>query len=197
MANVTGQSYAFAALTPIITGSTHGVIHTAELRSVLAGLGTGGASPFARLPSTHFARWAVIDDVPGLGMPTADDHLHSRYLLLVADFDGDRDAWLALAASAIPEVWDAVYAHCVAYPGAADLSAFRDYLTRCQLNTTLSFSPFAAEPLEKVLRALDTQRRFVGFAQAVQGRPPEELQRAFRDFMARDAAAPTPAPGTI
>jgi hypothetical protein len=197
MANASGQSYAFAALSPVITGSTQGVIHAAELRGVLERIGTAERSPFARVPSTHFARWVVLDDVPGLGEPTADDHIHSKYLLFIADFDGERDLWLALTATAMPDTWDSVYAHCTGYPGAGDVAAFRAYMVRCQLDTTLSFAPFANDPLERVLRALDTQRRFVGFVQASRGRSAEDLQRAFREFMARDAAAPTPPPGSV
>jgi hypothetical protein len=85
----------------------------------------------------------------------------------------------------------------VGYPGTSDVVAFRQYMKRCQLNTTLDFAPYGTESLEKVLRALDTQRRFVAFAQAVQGQTPAALQRAFSQFARNDGATPTPVPGTI
>ena len=60
MPDKSGQSFAFAALTPIISGSTQGVVHAAELRSVLARLDALAVSPFTRVSGTHFARLVVL-----------------------------------------------------------------------------------------------------------------------------------------
>ena len=197
MPDASGQSYAFAALTPIISGSTQGVVHAAELRSVLARLNELPVSPFTREAGTHFARWNVIDDMPQLGFPTEIDHLQSKYLLLETDFDGGRDAWIDAFVTAMPDVIEALYRHCEGYPGTSSLADFRSYLVRCQLHTTLPFAPYGTVPLTAVLRALDTQRKFVGFLHATQGRSPLELRTAFTDFMKRLDQAPTPEPGTI
>ena len=197
MPDISGQSYAFAALTPIISGNTQGVIHAAELRSVLARLCELKISPFSRVAGTHFARWNVIDDMPQLGFPTDIDHLQSKYLLFETDFDGDRDAWITAFATTMPDVINAVYRHCVGYPGLASLADFRTYLLKCQLHTTLDFAPYGTTKLDTVLRALDTQRKFVGFMHATQGKSPLELRAAFTDFMQRLDQAPTPRPGSI
>lgn len=197
MPNKEGQSYAFAALVPIIRGSTLGVIHTAELRSVLARLSDLPVSPFTRVPGTHFARWNVIDGMPQLGFPSSEDPLASKYLMLETDFDGDRDAWIDGLATAIPETLTAVYRHCVGFPGVTSLAAFRTWLLKGQLDTTLDFAPFGTHTLDTVLRALDAQRKFVGFVQATQGRSPLELKLAFAEFARRLREAPTPPPGSI
>ena len=197
MPNREGQSYAFAALTPITNGSTHGVIHAAELRSVLARLNQLDVSPFTRVPGTHFARWNVIDDMTQLGFPSQEDHLQSKYLMLEADFDGDRDRWIDGMTAGVPETINAVYRHCVGFPGVDSLADFRTYLVKCQLNTTLAFAPYGTETLDTVLRALDAQRKFVGFVQSAQGRSDLELRLAFTDFANRLRAAPTPRPGEI
>ena len=197
MPNINEQSYAFAALTPILSGRTEGVVHAAELRSVLARLTDAGTEPFARVPGTHFARWTIIDDVPQFGFPTKADALQNRYLMLECDFDGGRDAWLAALCSTMPEVLRDVYSHCVGYPGLRDAAAFQRYLISCQLDTTLDFSPFSANPLPTVLRALALQRRFVGFAREVQGRSNLELRLAFTEFVRQVRAAPLPRPGSM
>jgi hypothetical protein len=154
-------------------------------------------SPFTRVPGTHFARWNVIDDMPQLGFPTQEDHLASKYLMLEADFDGERDPWIDGLATAIPETLSAVYRHCVAFPGVTSLADFRKYLVKGQLDTTLDFAPYATQNLDTVLRALDAQRKFVGFVQGTQGRSDLELRLAFTDFAKRLREAPTPRPGSI
>lgn len=197
MPNVNEQSYAFTALTPILSGRTEGVVHAAELRSVLARLTDAGTEPFARVPGTHFARWTIIDDVPQFGYPTHPDPLQSKYLMLETDFDGDRDAWIAALCTAMPDVLRDVYSHCVGYPGLRDAGAFQRYLVSCQLDTTLNFSPFVSNSLPSVLRALDAQRRFVGFAREVQGRSNLELRVAFTEFARQLRSAPVRRPGSI
>jgi hypothetical protein len=195
MPNVSGQAFAFTCLSPIIMGSTEGVIHAAEIRSVLARLNHLTPGPFAHVPTTHFARWVVLDDLIQMGEPAADDHLQSKYLLFAADFDGPLGPWLDLLATNIRGVIDQVYAHCVGYPGAADLHAFRRYMTECQIDTTFFFAPYGDRKVSEVLQALQLQRQLIAFVRANQGRPAAELQRAFRAFDAAVRSAPPPSPG--
>lgn len=197
MPNVNKQSYAFTALTPIISGRSEGIVHVAELRGVLARLNNVSEGPFARLNGTHFGRWCVVDNVPQFAFPTHADNLESKYLMLEADFDGDRDSWIDSLHATSADLLRDIYSHCVGFPGLASATVFRDYLVRCQLNTTLDFSPFSEYPLPTVLRAIESQRRFVGFARAVQGRSNIELKAAFAEFVRQREAAPPPRPGSI
>lgn len=197
MANIEGQSYAFAALTPIIDGSTQGVIHVAELRSVLAQLTNASVSPFTKVPGTHFFRFNILDGMPQLGFPSQEDLLKSKYLLLETDFDGPRDAWIDAFVSTVPSLITSIYRHCVGFPGITNPEVFRQYLVSCQLDTTLDFAPYGNESLDRVLRALETQRRFVAFVRQSQGRPEIELRMAFAQFVEQLRDMPTPTPGTL
>ena len=197
MPNVNKQSYALTVLTPIITGRTAGVVHATELRSVLWRINALPESPFAKIAGTHFGRWSILDDVPPFGYPTHSDQLQSKYLMLEADFDGDRDAWIDAMLTVAPRAVSDIYAHCVQSPDVIDRLAFRNYLVAAQLDTTLQFSPFSANSLPSVLRALDNQRKFVGFARAVQGKTNAELRAAFTDFVRKMHDATLPRPGSI
>ena len=197
MANVEGQSYAFAAVTPIISGNTEGVIHVAELRSVLTRLTNESTSPFARVVGTHFLRFNILDGMPQLGFPTQEDPLKSKYLLLETDFDGPRDAWINALVATLPGLVTEIYRHCAGFPGLNNPDVFRQYLVSCQLDTTLDFAPYGNESLDRVLRALETQRRFVGFVRQSQGRPDIELRIAFSQFLESLRDMPTPTSGTL
>lgn len=198
MPNIWGQSYAFTAISPILSGRTEGVIHAAEMRSILARLtASKDDSPFARVPGTHFGRWTVLDALPQFGFPTQPDLLQAKYLLLVADFDGDRDTWLEHLRTKAGDTVRELYQYCVGFPGVQGATAFQQYFQRCQLETTLPFTVFGDDPLPKVLRALDAQRRFVAFARAAQGKSNGDLRAAFAKFTKQLAAADTPKPGSI
>jgi hypothetical protein len=131
-------------------------------------------SPFARSPRTHFARFAVIDDViyngrnPVNALKTAAnpsknafaaqpvDQLNCPYLMFVADFDaksGDESE----VRSYLDELWntmqkefqDISYA-CVGSHVVQDSKAFQDYMLKCQVQTTMPFNDYwvGAPPLK-------------------------------------------------
>jgi hypothetical protein len=197
MPNRFGQSYALTVLSPVIGGHTHGFAHATAIRTALARLSQGAKSPFATIDTLHMARLVVLDDLRLQGTPAKEDHLRSKYLVFVADFTGDLPAFVtALATRAgafVTEVWQ----HCEGFPGVADVAAFQRYIERCQIPSTFPFGAYPKSSLADVLRALDTQRRLIGFLEQFQGAPPAELQQAFRTFVTELQHAPLPAPGSI
>ncbi|HET8701596.1 MAG TPA: hypothetical protein VFL97_08020 [Nitrococcus sp.] len=124
-------------------------------------------SPFARNRRTHFARFAVLEDVvyngrdqtdalktaltdANLSIPQPVDHLNTPYLLFAADFDaasGDQ----AELRGYLTELWTdmeqelrAVFRHCIGFETVDDAGAFADYIQRCQVETTMPFNDYWA-----------------------------------------------------
>jgi hypothetical protein len=164
-----------------------------------------GDSPLTQIPTTHLARWVVVDDAPFEGIPARVDHLESKYLLFTSNFDtpggasAEPDRYLESLRSTIPDVMDALYSHCHGYPGSSDTRAFRDYMRRCQIETSFFFGAYPDATVENVLHALDAQRRFGAFVAEHQERQStsDEVQSAFFEFMSALDALPTPRPGTL
>lgn len=197
MPNTFKQSYALTVLSPIIGGHTRGEVHSTLIRTALAGIEQGERSPFAAIDTLHVARLVVLDDVRNQGYPAREDHLQSKYLVFVADFDGELAPFLAALVSRAGEFVTSVWQHCEGFPGIADLAGFTRYIEQCQITTTFGFGAYAETPLSDVLRALDSQRRLIRFLAEHQGAPPEVLQQQFRIFADALASAPLPAPGSI
>jgi hypothetical protein len=197
MPNRFGQAYALTMLSPIIGGHTHGFVHATTIRTLLARLDQGSESPFARIDTLHVARLVVLDDLRIQGIPAAEDHLQSKYLLFVADFDGELAPFLTALASRAGDFVTSIWQHCIGFPGTADPAAFQRYFTRCQVTSTFPFGAYPTTPLTGVLRALDAQRRLIGFLEKMQGAPAAELQTAFGRFADELQRAPLPAPGSI
>ena len=197
MSNRFGQAYGLTTISPIINGRTDGVHHSQELRATLAALPRAGRSPFARVSGTHTARWFVVDDLVSEDYPAIQDHLQSRYLVFIADFDGPLEQFVSSLVSAIPDVIDSVWSHCVGYPGSSRPLAVLDYIRDCQVNTTLYFGGYPGATVENVLRALLVQREMIRFVESSRHLPSGELLSAFRRLRDRIEKAPTPAPGTL
>jgi hypothetical protein len=196
MANINGSVYGLTILSPIIDDEKAIPSHDLQIRDYLARLDTGPDSPFANTPGTHLARLVVMDDVIYVGMPACEEHLKSKYLIFESNCDGGLDAYLNGLADTIPEHLDAIWQHCVGYPGAANRQAFLAYMKACQLETTFFFAAVNNKSLTETLRALQTKAAVAEFIAAHQGMEPAELQREFLRFAARLKAEPLPRPGS-
>ena len=196
MADQSGQVYGLTILSPIIEDETLDICHSMELRWYLGNLARDHNSPFARISSTYLARLVVMDDVVYVGAPACEEHLKSRYLVFETNFDGDLDTYLTRLAKETPEFVDAVWKHCVGYPGVSNIAAFVAYMKKCRITTTFFFADVNNRTVQQTLKALQTQSALAHFIQKHQGKPPAEIQRAFAALLHSLAQAPPPLPGS-
>lgn len=183
MSNVCGTAHALSILSPIADG------RAPALRGALEGLGQGGASPLARLPGTHLARWVLIPELDFEDFaPEGEEHRPPVYLLFTSTFDGADDEHLAAICAKLPQEADAVWSHCRGYPGTEDPARFADYMRRHRIRTNLFASAYADADLAEILEALRLRRRLIRFAVSVEGLDPEALRSAFRREFPRDEA---------
>jgi hypothetical protein len=134
---------------------------------------TDRISPFARCRSTHFARFAVIDDPAFNGRDPVDaiknaalgalgkgvdplvhqpvDHLSRPWLLFATDFDAHDEAGLERWAEGLWERMEpelrAVFANCRGFEHVSSAASFAAYLRHGQLETTMSFNDYYIDPL--------------------------------------------------
>src|SRR5262245_27759484 len=122
--NVSGQAYAFLAMTPIVPGEE------AALRTYLDAIRDRGPSPLARLERTHMGRFVIVEDF--YNDPTwkqgKPEHLAMPYLLFSANLDGDIDSYLdELCEKLAPEAKE-IWGRCVGCPASAAGADLKRYL---------------------------------------------------------------------
>jgi hypothetical protein len=181
MPNQSGSVYGLTILSPILNDPNVHTSHDCAIRNYLAALPRDHHSPFAKISSTHLSRLVVMDDVIFVGVPAHEEHLQSKYLVFESNLDGDLEPYLTMMATKTPEFVDAVWSHCVGYPGVRDVSAWIAYMKKCQIDTTFYFA--------------DVNTETVQFIAEHQGMPAAELQAAFQAFYARIKHMPDEEPG--
>ena len=172
--NHSGQAYSLTVMTPILDD------HASALAAHLAALGPEDASPLARVPGTHFARWVILDDVVYAGGRQRRDALKAARLLFTSNFDGPLDAYLEALRTELAEDADAVWGHCAGYPGRADAPAFAAYFRNHQLESALFFAAYGDQTVAQVQANVAQRTRLIEFAMAAQGLEPAELQARFQ-----------------
>jgi hypothetical protein len=172
--NVSGQAYALSVLTPIIDGQER------DLSEHLDGLGEGDASPLARVPGTHIARWVVIGDVVFQSGQRKRDKLTPR-LLFSSNFDGDVGVYLEGLRTGMGAEADAIWGHCRGYPGHEDGPGFAAWMRTHMLEAALFFAAYGGMTVEQVHDNLDRRRKLLQLALEGQSLPATELKSRFME----------------
>jgi hypothetical protein len=173
--NVSGQAYGLTVLAPIADG------HAGELTAHLERLGEGAASPLARVPGTHIARWVVMDDVIFQGEGQRKRDRMGPRLLFSSNFDGDVDAYLEGLRTGMGPDADAIWGHCRGYPGHEDGPAFAAWMRAHQLEAALFFAAYGGMTVDQVHANVDRRRRLLDFILEAQTLPPADLKARFME----------------
>lgn len=147
------------------------------LAATLAGLPDAEASPLARVPGTHFARWV---QAPSLRRRT-DLGAGTACLVFAVEFD-HRSAreYLEDVCRRLPDEADLVWRNCAGYPSAVD-HRFVSWLLEHRVEPGFSIVAFPSATVAEVREALALRERVATFALAAQGMPPERLRKAWRE----------------
>ncbi|HUR85018.1 MAG TPA: hypothetical protein VMY78_06705 [Solirubrobacteraceae bacterium] len=174
-ANVSGQAYAFMAMTPVRPGEVQ------ALAAYLRDLWPRGGSPLAKLARTHIGRFVIVEDFHNdpSWKQRREEHLDLPYLIFTSNLDGDLESYLdELCVKLAPEAKE-IWGRCVGCPAEPEGAALKTYLKHNQINTGIFFAAYGQATVPDVKHALAQRERFVEFACTSQGLSPEELQRRF------------------
>jgi hypothetical protein len=166
---------ALVVLAPVRTGAQE------QLLAALADLGDGEQSPFARVPGTHFGRFAVI---PALKDPTgAPLESEGSFLLMCADFDPTPAAWTASLCEHAGAQLDAVMGHCEGFPGSRDPARVAAYFAAHDAAPGFTVAGYRRTTVEGVREALRLRRALRGLAATAQAEGLEgaALRAAWRE----------------
>lgn len=174
-ANVSGQAYAFMAMTPVKPGEDD------VLTDYLRGLRARGPSPLAKLSRTHHGRFVIVKDFyndPSWKQPK-EEHLELPYLVFTSNFDGDLDSYLDELCEKLAAEAKQTWGRCVGCPESAQGGALKAYLKHNQIDTGIFFAAYDQATVGTVKRSLRQRERMIEFALRSQGLEPEALQQAF------------------
>lgn len=195
MSDKSGQISGLTVLSPVKIAPHLCVWHEEQLRGVLKEMGRDERSPFAQIRNTHLCRLQLLEDVVFMNNPAKYEQLASSYLIFEANVDGDAEPYFESMARHAPGEVEAIWSHCVGYPGVKEPRKFAAYMRRCQLTTTFYFADVNDKTVGDVMRALKVKVMLGDFVAENQLKRGAELKAAFQEFAAAVRSAPDPLPG--
>jgi hypothetical protein len=183
MGDAPGLVNALTVWTPVVHGREE------ALQAYLEALPDGTDSPAARIEWTHLVRWLVVPQLVHQGPPMKPDGLQSPYLVFTAAFDGAKEDYIEALRTRLREECDAIWGHCVGYPGSGDAEAFARYLRHNELRNRLFISTYPDATVAEIHAGLELKQRLLAFAVRAQALEADELQATFLELFAAEARA--------
>jgi hypothetical protein len=173
--NVSGQAYAFMAMTPVKPGEED------ALTAYLRGLRDAGPSPLSRLPRTHLGRFVIVRDFHNdrSWHQRREEHLDLPYLIFTSNLDGDVDSYLDELCRELATEAKEIWGRCIGCPPSASGPELKDYLKHNQIDTGIFYAAYGQAPVGKVRSSLARREQMIEFARTSQGLDPAALQRKF------------------
>jgi hypothetical protein len=158
----------FAALLPLWDGQED------DVREQLRTIPTGRRSPFASLPSTHFARLTLVprlrdrDDQELLRVPFC--------LFFAAEFDMFVGGYLEVLCTSLGAQADEIFGRCVGYPGTGAPAAFVSWMLDHRVPAGFSLHGNPGATADEVHSSLELRERIIAFAVETRGLEPAALR---------------------
>ena len=149
-----------AVMAPVRAGASQ------DLLGALEGLGNGDEGPFARVPGTHFGRFAFIPALKG----ARGESLYSvgSFVLMCAEFDSAPAVWTASLCARAGDQLDSVMGSCEGFPGSGDPTAVAEYFGNHNAPPGFTVAGYRRVRVEEVREALRLQRALRELAMRVQ-----------------------------
>jgi hypothetical protein len=171
--NRSRQAYGLTVLTPILAD------HVSPLAAHLAALWPADASPLARVPGTHLARWVVIGQVKQQEGQRRRDALKAPRLLFTSNFDGELNPYLEALRTGLAGDADAIWGNCTGYPGHQDAAGFSAWIRHHQIEAALFFGAYGDQTVGEVHANVAARTGLIEFALETRGLDPAALQARF------------------
>ncbi len=174
--NHVGAAYSLTVVAPIAPGLEDAA------RAAIDSLPIGPDSPLAPLRGLHFSRIHVVSELVFQGPQQGHrDPLRAAQLVFTSTVDGELDPYL----DALRPIADTWWQFCAGYPGSEDGAAFVRWVREHQIDSSLFASAHPEATVPSVLDSLALRERIIDFAVTSRGLDPADLQRRFRDELAR------------
>jgi hypothetical protein len=149
--NVSGEARALTAIGPLRRGWRYLVLIAGFfLRRHVFFFREAKARPLRRLGFIHFARWALIEDLPDAGAHT--------YMFFESNFNGGFDEYIDAFSYVIPHAMRDIFGSVYNFPGPVPATAFKDFIRRHDYEADHFFSAYPSATAGDVAGALELKR---------------------------------------
>lgn len=181
MTNINGKTYAMNAITPMKPWKTWIVRAFFFILGHIKPL----QKDLVNLSFIHFARWVVIPrhKFPHLGGKQQDEELRYDYLLFFSNFNGTWNQYIDAFSAVLSRGLNAIWRWSEKYPGAQPVTAFKQYIARCQFDTDYYYTAYPYATTNDVKAAHRVEAAVTAFAEKSKAMQADEFAYAYQRLL--------------
>ena len=119
------------------------------------------ARPLRALSFIHFARWTLIEGLPGADGVTRTP-LPETHLYFESNFNGPFEAYIDTFSYVITPAMTTIFGGAYGFPGAKPATEFKRYIRRHDLEAGHFYSAYREHTVTEIVAALQTRARLLG-----------------------------------
>jgi hypothetical protein len=181
--NVQGVARALTVLSPIAPFWVRWLKLYFGLRRLVPWLGTLAARPLRRLSFIHFARWTLVERLPG-PEGAAPPGLESTYLYFESNFNGGFGDYIDAFAYVIPWRMRLIWHGSYGFPGPRPAEPFKAYIEDHCYEAGYYYSAYPRDTVTMIEAALRVANALERLSEDSARDEPERFQERYRDFLA-------------
>lgn len=140
------------------------------------------AARLRKLSFIHFARWALVEQLPGQGIrwgQRPDDRLLYFESNFNGGFDDYIDAFAYVIGRQIKEIWNGAYG----FPGPRPATEFKSYINRHEYEASWFYSAYPEHTVTQITAALRVDQALRGLAARTRDKPARQFAAEWHDFL--------------
>jgi len=136
-----------------------------------------------RLSFIHFARWAIVREIPFNGLPQPQVPLRYPHLLFESNFNDGWEEYIDAFSYVLTRGMGLFWGSSYGFPGALPTGPFKDYIRRNEVEASHYYSAYPSATTTMVLAALQLEPKVAKLSARSKNMSPEEFNRAWRRFL--------------
>lgn len=129
-----------------------------------------------RLSFIHFARWTIVDRIPG-------EDLRHTHLLFESNFNGTWSQYIDAFSYVVPNELGAIWRWCYGFPGPIPAEPFKGFIARHEHPAAHYYAAYPEASATMVMGSLEVRRQLDRLRARAQDMSAAEFDEAWRDFL--------------
>jgi hypothetical protein len=181
--NLDGDARALTVLGPMRPRDLWKLRLAFLLRRYVAVFREAKARPLRALSFIHFARWTLIEGLPGADGVTRKP-LPETQLYFESNFNGPFEAYIDAFSYVITPAMQTIFGGAYGFPGAKPATEFKRYIRRHDLEAAHFYCAYCEHTVTEIVASLQTRARLLGLVHDARVLSAEAFATAWRDLLA-------------
>jgi hypothetical protein len=136
-----------------------------------------------KLSFIHFARWALVKEIPYNGPPQSRQVLGYAHMYFESNFNGGRDEYIDAFSHVMAPNMKVFFGSSYGFPGPLPVGPFKDYIHANETEVSHYYSAYPDATITMIAGALELDEKLAPLVRDAPGMHPDAFAAAYRKLL--------------